>query len=145
MISNEAQDRSTLAHLRRFEEALANLEESHGGSRSKMDQLEMDAVASQVDDLRGEIAEYDRLRSGQVSELRADTLGELASLLVRARIARGWTQRQLAESLGVAEQQIQRYEATNYRSASLARITDVAHALHLDIRHVGHLQGPSAA
>ena len=31
--------------------------------------------------------------------------------------------------LGVAEQQIQRYEASDYRSTSLARLCDVANAL----------------
>jgi HTH-type transcriptional regulator/antitoxin HigA len=102
-------------------------------------------VASQADDLRAEIAEYDHLRSGQVSTLKADNLGDLAGLLVQARIARGWTQRQLADALGVAEQQIQRYEATGYRSASLARICDVAEVLHLDVSHVAHLDGPTAA
>ncbi|MGH9072389.1 MAG: helix-turn-helix domain-containing protein, partial [Acidimicrobiales bacterium] len=116
MIANEVQYRSTLAHLRQFDQALANLEGRHPtGQRSKLDQLEIDAVEAQADDLRAEVSEYERLRSGEVSTLRAASLGELASLLVRARIARGWTQRQLADVLGVAEQQVQRYEATDYR------------------------------
>ena len=145
MISNEVQYRATLAHARQFEEALHNLEvRSPGAERSKMEQLEIDAVASQLEDLRADIGDYEQLRSGKVATLQADTLGELASLLVRARIARGWTQRQLAEALGVAEQQVQRYEATGYRSASFARICDVARALELDISHVAHLHGPSA-
>ncbi len=146
MIANEVQYRSTLAHLRQFDQALANLEGRHPtGQRSKLDQLEIDAVEAQADDLRAEVSEYERLRSGEVSTLRAASLGELASLLVRARIARGWTQRQLADVLGVAEQQVQRYEATDYRSASLGRICDVASALQLDVSHIGHLLGPDAA
>ena len=64
---------------------------------------------------------------------------------MKARIARRWTQRQLADALGVAEQQVQRYEATGYRSASLARISDVADALNLTITEEAHLQGPDAA
>ncbi|MGH9107125.1 MAG: helix-turn-helix domain-containing protein, partial [Acidimicrobiales bacterium] len=55
-----------------------------------------------------------------------------------------WTQRQLAEALGIAEQQVQRYEASGYRSASLARISDVADALGLTITEEGHLQGRDA-
>ena len=58
--------------------------------------------------------------------LQGESLADLAALLVKARIARRWTQRQLADALGIAEQQVQRYEATGYRSASLARISDVA-------------------
>lgn len=146
MITNEVQRRSTEAHLRQFEEALSNLEAKHRGKkRSKLTQLEIDAVRSQAADLRAELDEYDRLRSGEVSTLEADSLEELATLLIKARIARGWTQRQLADELGIAEQQVQRYEATGYRSASLARICDIAAALDVVITERLSLRGPDAA
>ena len=77
--------------------------------------------------------------------LQGESLADLAALLVKARIARRWTQRQLADALGIAEQQMQRYEATGYRSASLARIGDVADALNLTITEEAHLQDPDAA
>lgn len=134
MITNEVQYRSTKAHLVKFEEATANLEarlEEEG--RSKPLQLELEVVRSQADDLRTEIEEYEQLRSGGVSSLEGGSLADLATLLIKARIARGWSQRQLADALGVAEQQIQRYESTEYRSASLARICDVADALDIAI------------
>ncbi len=89
----------------------------------------MDVVRAQADDLRNELAEYERLRSGAESTFSASSLEELATVLVKARIARGWTQRQLAGALGMAEQQIQRYEANEYRSTSLARLCDIANAL----------------
>jgi HTH-type transcriptional regulator / antitoxin HigA len=146
VITNEVQRRSTEAHLRQFEEALANLEAKHPGKkRSKLTQLEIDAVRSQAADLRAELDEYDQLRSGEVSTLEAGSLEELATLLIKARIARGWTQRQLADELGVAEQQVQRYEATGYRSASLARMCDVADALQVTITERASLRGPDAA
>lgn len=101
-------------------------------------------MRAQGDDLRAELVEYERLAQGEVSTFEAATLGELATLLIKARIARGWTQRRLAEALDVAEQQIQRYEATQYRSASLARICDVADALATDITETLHLRDPAA-
>ncbi len=146
MITNEVQRRSTEAHLSQFEEALANLEtKARGKKRSKLSQLELDAVRSQAEDLRAELEEYDRLRSGAVSTFDASSLEELATLLIKARIARGWSQRQLAEALAVAEQQVQRYEATGYRSASLARICDIAAALDVTITERLTLRGPDAA
>ncbi len=146
MITNEVQRRSTEAHLRKFEEALANLEAKAGhAKRSKLAQLEIDAVRSQADDLRAELEEYDQLRSGAVSTFEASSLEELATLLIKARIARGWSQRQLGDVLGVAEQQVQRYEATDYRSASLARICDIAAALDVMITERLTLRGPDAA
>jgi HTH-type transcriptional regulator/antitoxin HigA len=146
MISNEVQYRATIGHLHQFEQALANLEARRPvGERTKLDQLEIEAVAAQASDLRAEVAEYEQLRSGHVATLEGAALAELPVLLIKARVARGWTQRQLADALGIAEQQVQRYEASGYRSASLARICDVAEALQVSITNVAHLQGPDAA
>jgi len=52
------------------------------------------------------------------------SFGELPKALVQARIARGLTQKDLADRLGMDEQKIQDYEATDYQRARLARITD---------------------
>ncbi|MHB1496774.1 MAG: helix-turn-helix domain-containing protein [Acidimicrobiales bacterium] len=146
MIATEVQYRATVNHLRQFEEALRNLKAKYpAATRTKRAQLEIDAVQAQADDLSAEIDEYERLRSGEVEVLQGKSLVDLATLLVKARVARGWTQRQLAEALGIAEQQVQRYEATGYRSASLARISDVADALSLTITEEAHLPGPDAA
>lgn len=145
MITNDVQYRSTKAHLQQFEEALANLRAAAGPKPTKLEQLEIDAVTAQADDLRAEIHEYERLSSGNVSTFEAATLAGLATLLIKARIARGWTQARLADELGVAEQQVQRYEATEYRSASLARICDVAAALGVDIAETGRLRAIDAA
>jgi len=146
VITTEVQYRATVNHLRQFEEALRNLEAKHpSGHQAKRAQLEIDAVRAQADDLRAEIDEYDRLRSGDIQVLQGASLADLAALLVKARIARRWTQRQLADALGIAEQQVQRYEATGYRSASLARIGDVDNALSLTITEEAHLQDPDPA
>lgn len=145
MITNEVQRRSTEAHLRRFEEAIANLAAEAGEKPTKLAQLEIDAVRAQASDLQAELDEYDRLRSGEVSSIEASSLEELSTLLIKSRIARGWTQLQLADALGVAEQQVQRYESTEYRSASLARICDVAAALGITVTERADLGGPSAA
>jgi HTH-type transcriptional regulator / antitoxin HigA len=80
-----------------------------------------------------------------VSTFEAASLAGLATLLIKARIARGWTQQRLADQLGVAEQQIQRYEATEYRTASLARICDVAAALSVEIVETARLRDRGAA
>lgn len=142
MITNEVQYRATKAHLEQFEQAAANLEAkvSRAGP-SKLQRLEIDALLAQTADLRAELHEYERLRAGAVSVFEATSLSELATLLVKARIARGWTQRRLAEALGMAEQQVQRYESTGYRSASLARLCDVANALGVSFSERAELTG----
>lgn len=142
MITNEVQYRATKAHLETFEAAATNLEQRAGsGERTKLQQLEIDAVQAQADDLRRELREYEQLRDGEVLAFEGANLADVASLLIKARIARGWTQRQLAERLGVAEQQVQRYESTAYRSASLARLCDIAEVLGVSITERAEMNG----
>jgi HTH-type transcriptional regulator/antitoxin HigA len=61
-------------------------------------------------------------------------------LLIRARISKGLSQRQLAEALGLKEQQIQRYESDRYATASLRRLEEVAKALELKISEIAKFQ-----
>ena len=55
-------------------------------------------------------------------------VADLPSILIKARIAQGLSQKELADRIGLKEQQIQRYEATDYASANLARIKEVVNA-----------------
>jgi uncharacterized protein len=52
--------------------------------------------------------------------------------LVAARMSRGMSQRALGELLGVKQQQVARWEASAYRTASLERVAAVAEALGID-------------
>ena len=55
-------------------------------------------------------------------------------MLIQARIAAGLTQEDLAARLGVKPQQIQRYEASDYQTASFARLREIARLLGVDVR-----------
>ena len=80
------------------------------------------------------------MRSGAVRVFKAATLEELPRILIQARIAQGLSQRELAQSLGLKEQQIQRYESEEYSSASLQRLAQVAEALHLNVSEVAEFK-----
>ncbi|MHB1016623.1 MAG: nucleotidyltransferase domain-containing protein [Coriobacteriia bacterium] len=54
---------------------------------------------------------------------------DIGSALVTARRATGISQRDLGAAVGVAQQQIARWEASGYRNASLERVDAVARAL----------------
>lgn len=53
----------------------------------------------------------------------------LPEMLIEERRRLGLTQKQVADKLGMKEQQIQRYEATHYQSANLKRIHEIAKAI----------------
>ena len=89
---------------------------------------------SQLDDIEAELAEYYALSQGQVTELEAESIVGIGQALIKARIVRNLTQRELAERLSLAEQQVQRYEATLYRGVAAERLQQVADALRLRVR-----------
>ncbi|MGH3848581.1 MAG: helix-turn-helix domain-containing protein, partial [Pseudonocardiaceae bacterium] len=97
-------------------------------------QIERASLDGQIATLDAELRDYEALRAGQVSVLRVDSLAGLPDALVRARIGSGLTQRELAERLGVKEQQVQRYEAEDYAGASLARLHEVMCALGVELQ-----------
>lgn len=132
MIANERQLQVTRKKLRDLEALLASVisdTEDPDGFRD----LQIAGVESIISDLREEIAEYEQLRSGATTTIEATSLPELADALIKARIARGWTQAELAARLGVAEQQVQRDEAARYSGAALARLGQIADALDIDV------------
>lgn len=98
-----------------------------------MNQLVIDGMQSLIDEWSEQMREYERLKSGHAT-LELHSLGELPAILVKARVAAGLTQKQLAQKLGLAPQQIQRYEATRYRTITLSRMQEIAKALGVRVK-----------
>ena len=133
MIKNERQYLVTKTQRDKFARALEQAEARRSGD-PLLAKLEVDALRSQLAELEQQLAEYESLRSGGCDVIEASSLEELPAALVKARIAARLSQKELSERLHLKEQQIQRYEATNYRSASLARLQQVAKALGVEVR-----------
>ena len=132
MITNERQYKITRAQLSKLEQASAGLI----GSDTSSDQLaalSSEALASEIGVLKAQLLKYEQLKAGLDSPIAVETLAELPTALIKARIAEGLTQRDLAEALGWKEQQVQRYESTEYSSVSLHRLLKVAAILELDV------------
>lgn len=130
MIKNERQYRITKAQAAKFADTLKQLEKRTAAKlHPKLRQAQLAAVRSQHADLEAELREYESLQEQRPAVIEARSLEELPRALIRARIALGLSQKDLADKMGLKEQQVQRYEATEYASASLARIREVAEAL----------------
>ena len=135
MIKNDRQYRIAKAAADRFRAALERLADSTARSLPDVDpivrQAQADALRSQLTDLETELREYESLSTGKAQSLTVETLEDLPKALIQARIAARLSQKELGDALGLKEQQIQRYEATDYRQASFARLLQVAKALGL--------------
>ena len=140
MIKNERQYRITKAQAYRLAQTLGSLERKSGhreGIHPLLAKAQQDALESQLADLDYELAEYESLKAGKFSIGELNVVTDLATMLIKARVAQGLSQKDLAERLGLKEQQIQRYEATEYTSASLARIKEVVGALGAETNNIG--------
>ena len=94
---------------------------------------EQHAIRSEISKLEADIAHYDLLKAGEISSEKSFALESLPRILVEARIAAGMSQTKLAELIEVKPQQIQRYEATGYMGASLARLVEISQILEVKI------------
>jgi DNA-binding Xre family transcriptional regulator len=90
------------------------------------------AMISFHQQLEEEILSYERLKRGEFDEV--SNLRGLGPLLVSLRIARGLTQRQLAEKLGVHESQVSRDERNEYHGITVERAARVLEALDVEVR-----------
>ncbi len=136
MIKNERQYRITKAQAEKFLLALRNLRadtDDRYALHPRLRQLQEQALKSQLSDLEEDLREYEDLKDGRFAFEKLEGISELPKLLIRARIASGLTQRDLAGRLQLKEQQIQRYEASDYASASFTRIKEVVSALGIEV------------
>jgi HTH-type transcriptional regulator / antitoxin HipB len=149
MIQNERQYRITQTKLREFEQQLADLDPPLGslpclGNPDGTTPLDPNLHPRQIigwrnsynltiRQLKQELAEYEQLKSGNILTFVLGSLNDLPTTLIKARISAGMTQKELADKIGVREQQIQRYEANHYNSASFDRLRSIATALNIEI------------
>jgi transcriptional regulator with XRE-family HTH domain/Zn-dependent peptidase ImmA (M78 family) len=137
MITNERQYKITRSEADRFRKAISALTEGppRVDVHPRLLRAEREALESQLADLQAELAEYDRLKSADLSIISINSFDELADGLIQARIASGLSQKALGDRLGLKEQQIQRYEAERYASASYQRLQEIANALGVRIKN----------
>ena len=143
MIANERQYKITNSQMQKLKVAISAFDLKDTTSRvgsPVLAKAELDALRSEYENLFSQLQEYEVLKSGTVGIFKASSLGELPTILIKARIARGLSQRELAELLNVKEQQIQRYEAEEYASASLSRLSEVANKLGLSISEIAEFR-----
>ncbi len=143
MITNERQYRITKGWLERFTQAKAGVDEQSSTLHPRALQALRDQYDSQIEELSVDLADYERLRRGEVTVLELNSLRELPDALIRARTAARLSQEDLASRLGLKKQQVQRYEATRYAGVSLDRIQAIADALGMTIREQVTLSGIS--
>ncbi|HEX8465533.1 MAG TPA: helix-turn-helix transcriptional regulator [Abditibacterium sp.] len=149
MLQNEREYQNTKAQLARLEAARREAEaklELRPDLPEMVRRGHLNGISLLIGDLETQLSEYEQLRDGQVKSLSLDAvLTQLPETLVRARIARGWTQKELALALGTSEQQVQKDEAGAYAKASLEKLSRIAQVLGVSLSGRARLRTPQAS
>jgi HTH-type transcriptional regulator / antitoxin HigA len=136
MITNEKQYKSAISAVRMLEDAIAQfdiLKSIQSGVDPVIAKAQITSYELKLSDLVEQVKIFDKKRVGIDSNFPFSSISELGEHLIGCRVARGWTQRQLADVLGVKEQQVQRYERDRYATISLSRLSTVSEALGIKV------------
>lgn len=131
-IKNDWQYRQTKGEIKRLRAALKNFADApaaHLGMHPRIIQAQRDGLHGQIETLAAEVKAYERWRKKKPDFRKLGLLDALPELLIQARLSKGLSHEKLGELTGLKKQQIQRYEQTNYASASLTRLVAIARAL----------------
>ncbi|HEX9936332.1 MAG TPA: helix-turn-helix transcriptional regulator [Longimicrobium sp.] len=129
MIRTDHEYHRALVNLKRDADALAaqrtHLREL--GIEGEALERAMQPMESFRQQLEEEVHVYERMKRGELDVLHS--LTSIGRWLIGIRIARGMTQRQLADRLGVAESQVSRDERNEYYGITVERAQRILEAL----------------
>ena len=82
--------------------------------------------------LKEEVETFERMKRGDLETLHS--LTGVGRWLIGVRIARGWSQKQLAERLDVSEAQVSRDEKNEYHNVTVERAQRILEVMGLSFR-----------
>lgn len=126
MIKTDAQRERTLVQIDGFRKALATAETELSGKRAAVVRASYESMIRQLDE---EVREYDQLKSGELILAPVERLDQIAPFIAKIRIAKGLSQTELANRLGVSKQVISRYEESDYQTVAVARLQEILDAI----------------
>ncbi len=142
MILNQRQYGVTKAQMNRLQKVL----ELSKKQKDELDKQIYDSMIaglkSQINELKDQLKEYEKIQNAKALDY---SLENLPIVLIQARVALGWTQKQLAKKLNIDPQQVQRYEKTNYGSVSLVRAIEILQVMGINLKGRIALQSKKVA
>lgn len=135
MIKNDRQYNITKTQAEKFAKALRDVSKrtSVQGIHPVLAKAQQEAMENQCEELQHELKEYEELKSGKRKTIRVNSFEHLPLALIQARIARGLTQKELAQKLGLKEHRFSVTKQNSYAKASLARINEIIEMLDIKI------------
>lgn len=136
LISTDRQARDLEAEIERVSQALSS-EQTLKSIIDGLPELAIEGIRRSLTTERRELSKkleaYRQAQDGNAESIKELAGADLGDILIAARLAQNWKQKDLARRLGLQEQAIQRWESDRYRSINLANYMKVARALSVEL------------
>ena len=134
MIRSEHEYQQAVSRLKDESQRIRNQRKELQGLDLSKEEIKrvLDPVRSFHEQLKEEVASYEKLKRGEFDEIR--NFEGIGRLLVALRIAQGLSQRELAERLETHESQVSRDERNEYHGISVDRMNRILDALGAEVR-----------
>ncbi|MHA4810494.1 helix-turn-helix domain-containing protein [Flavitalea flava] len=140
MIKNEKQYKITKKKILGIKEKIAQMSTGNEPAHLK-DQLILASLINFQKDLEEEISAYDLLSKNKSITLDERIIDDLPLMLIEFKLSCGLTQKEFSKKIGMKEQQLQRYEAENFKSISFKNLIKILHSVGLEIKIKGAVIG----
>jgi DNA-binding Xre family transcriptional regulator len=132
MIKNEKQYRISKRKSGELADAIDRINNDPKKDPLKKEMLTTSLIMAKQE-IDQEILLYETLKKDRIGLLKERLFSDLPSLLTEYKIKSGLTQKEFAAELGIKEQQLQRYEADNFRSVTFKNLLRFLEAVGLEV------------
>jgi DNA-binding Xre family transcriptional regulator len=132
MIINEKQYKISKRKVSELAEAIERIENNPKKNPLRKELLTGSLIMAK-EEIEQDILLYETLKNDEEGILKERLFSELPTLLIEYKIKSGLTQKEFAEELGIKEQQLQRYEADNFKSVTFKNLLRFLDAIGLEI------------
>lgn len=135
LVYNERQARDLEAEIGQISQALSS-DQTLKSIIDGLPELAIEGIrrslATDKRELTKKLEAFRQAQAGNTELMREQAGNDLGDILIVARLAQNWKQKDLARKLGLQEQAIQRWESERYRNINLANFMKVARALSVE-------------
>lgn len=133
MILDDKQYAGAKEKLDLLNHSIAQFSANEDTKHDQLKKVELDALKVFATQIHEEIEEFEGLRTGKYTPPNTYNFSDLPNILIKTRIARGWSQQKLAEFTHTKLRRLQLYEAELYIGASYSKKMQIAEKLGIDI------------
>lgn len=132
MIKNEKQYRISRNKLLELNDKLTVLESNT--KRSLSQNMVLTSMQNIKDELKAEIKAYEKLKTTKQIQLKEASIEQLPQLLTEYKIVNHLSNKEFSIQLELKEQQLQRYEATGFKTVSFDRLISFLEKINLKVK-----------